>query len=201
MIDMYLAVIVCIIGGVLFFILLRGGILPRAKRFPEREELNPDEFYQKYYETSGLPKDQVIVILNIIAYELEMPAGLIRPTDRFAEELAAEPGFEFDDGVCGLAMELDSLLGQKGSNVQTSEILTVDDFVRCMIEHGPVEPQCYNTPILPVVAFAVVVFIVLVYLLKEVKGAKFILAMIFTILCFIVVKIRGAGKWVWHRCC
>ncbi|KWT82910.1 hypothetical protein [Candidatus Magnetominusculus xianensis] len=113
----------------------------RRKRFLGRVELSPDEFYQQYYESSELPKEQVIEILNNIARALAIPAVVLRPTDRFTEELASEPGWEYDDGLGLLEWEVYSLLRKKGSKLQ-SDIKNIDDYIRCIIALGKVEPKC-----------------------------------------------------------
>ncbi|MBF0459681.1 MAG: hypothetical protein HQK99_17480 [Nitrospirae bacterium] len=129
---------IIIVSMLVLFVILTAifnedGDKARRKRFLGRDELSPDEFYRQYYDTSGLPKDQVLEILNNIADELCIPATLLRPTDRFTEELKAEPGWEFDDGLGILELELDALLRKKGMTLMTN-IINIDEYIRCIIE-------------------------------------------------------------------
>ncbi|MEO5361460.1 MAG: hypothetical protein H7843_13605 [Nitrospirota bacterium] len=57
--------IICIIVGLIFLFIVRelDDTPPRKRRFLDRAELSPGEFYQQYYESSELPKDKVIEIL------------------------------------------------------------------------------------------------------------------------------------------
>ncbi|MBF0487586.1 MAG: hypothetical protein HQK98_05435 [Nitrospirae bacterium] len=109
------------------------GSFARVNRFLSREELSTDEFYQLYYESSGLPKDQVIEVLNFLAIELHIPAALLRPTDRFTEELEPK-GLFFENAFDGLIMELNCLLTEKGLT-HIPDIKNIDEYIRCTIEH------------------------------------------------------------------
>ncbi|WP_420265271.1 hypothetical protein [Candidatus Magnetominusculus dajiuhuensis] len=109
------------------------GSFARVNRFLSREELSTDEFYQLYYESSGLPKDQVIEVLNFLAIELHIPAALLRPTDRFTEELEPK-GLFFENAFDGLIMELDIRVREQGLT-QIPDIKNIDEYIRCTIEH------------------------------------------------------------------
>ncbi len=187
--------IIFIVVSVIVILLLvkYDGSKARKRRFLGRAELSPDEFYQQYYESSGLPKDKVIEILNNIAHVLEIPAKLLRPTDRFTEELKAEPGWEYDDGLGILEWELDIILRRKGSKLQLSDIKNIDDYIRCVIELGPVEQKCYQTTIVPVIAMVVVVYFFYKYAAEGNSGAAFIWLIILLILFYVIRKLRGAG--------
>ncbi|MBF0553100.1 MAG: hypothetical protein HQK96_00925 [Nitrospirae bacterium] len=123
------SVIIIVLGGIL---MMSFGSIARMNRFLSREELSPDEFYQQYYKSSGLPKDQVIEVLNFVAIELRIPAELLRPTDRFTEELEPK-GLFFEYAFDGLIMELDILLRKKGLT-QIPDIKNIDEYIRCIIE-------------------------------------------------------------------
>ncbi|MBF0556332.1 MAG: hypothetical protein HQK96_17585 [Nitrospirae bacterium] len=192
--DMTIVAIIFVILIVLAVILIVifNGDKARRRRFLGRAELSPDEFYQQYYETSGLPKDQVIEILNNIAYVLAIPAAQLRPTDRFTEELKSEPGWEFDDGLGILELELDHLFRKKGL-IQIPEIKNIDDYIRFIIAIGPVEPECYQRTQGTLITAALAVIIFLIYLLKGNLWAAFFWLIVFIILYYTIGKFRGAG--------
>ncbi|MCG6553643.1 MAG: hypothetical protein L7F77_15065, partial [Candidatus Magnetominusculus sp. LBB02] len=109
------------------------------RRFRDRAELSPDEFYQQYYESSGLPKDLVIETLNLISTEISIPATLLRPTDIFAElDISALDCAE-------LAIKLDDLIKEKGSNYKTDDLLTIDACIRCVVDLRQMESKPDNT--------------------------------------------------------
>lgn len=113
----------------------------RARRFHDRTELCPNVFYQQYFESSGLAKDQVIEILNNIAYQLEVPAGLLHPTDRFSKELKTDPFNEWDDGIGFLGLELDNLIQKEVSKIKPSDINNIDDYIRFIIAINQVKSK------------------------------------------------------------
>jgi len=67
------------------------------KRFEQREELDLDAIYFWYFAHRGLPRDQVIELWCEVAESLDLPAGKLRPSDRFDGELAAVTGWGFDN--------------------------------------------------------------------------------------------------------
>ncbi|MBF0487352.1 MAG: hypothetical protein HQK98_04260 [Nitrospirae bacterium] len=184
----------CVIVGVLFYFIIRelDGTIPRKRRFLDRAELSPDEFYQQYYESSGLPKDKVIEIRNFIAHEIEIPAALLRPTDRFSEELKPDAFSNFDDGLAVVEMELDYILRKKGLR-QAPDIKNMDDYIRCIIALGSVEPESYQSTKGTFITAALAVLFFLIYLLKGNLWVAFIWLIIFIIVYYASGKLRGAG--------
>jgi hypothetical protein len=59
-------------------------------RFSDRELLSRDHCYEVYFAPLGLPKEEVLECLDLIEFEFEVPAGLLRPTDRLLSTLFAE---------------------------------------------------------------------------------------------------------------
>lgn len=51
------------------------------QRFPDREDLSPDELFEREFSREELPKSEVLEILRLIAEELALPLGLLRPGD------------------------------------------------------------------------------------------------------------------------
>ncbi|MCG6552539.1 MAG: hypothetical protein L7F77_09445 [Candidatus Magnetominusculus sp. LBB02] len=118
-----------------------------AIRFSDRAELTPDEFYQQYYEKSGLPKNLTIETLNLMARALSIQAGLLRPTDGFTVELKPTGLFsnnEFDE----LIWELDILLNETGRDWPELELINIDEYIRFVVELRQMQLKCNkNTPI------------------------------------------------------
>ncbi|MBF0456893.1 MAG: hypothetical protein HQK99_03255 [Nitrospirae bacterium] len=135
-IDIIVCAILIVLAIILHKPLFNIAMAARAKRFSDRAELSPDEFYRQYYYSSGLPKDQVIEILNDISRALAIPAALIRPTDRFTEELMFEPDWAFESELDCLAMDLDALSQERCPGYPMPDIKDVDEYIRFIIELG-----------------------------------------------------------------
>ncbi|MCG6553644.1 MAG: hypothetical protein L7F77_15070 [Candidatus Magnetominusculus sp. LBB02] len=205
-------IIVCIIIIVLALTLINRALHNNTKsalvkRFQDRAELSPDEFYRRYYESSGLPKDQVIEILNEIAHALIIPAGLLRPCDRFDNELKPIIGFLFaDDCRDDLGMKLYDLVDIKDPDYQGKDIRNIDDYIRCVIELQQMEPTCKNIPssgskyILFILAVYGILFISFTVLSKRnsdaVAGVIMTICIIHIILelLYYLIKKKGTGR-------
>jgi hypothetical protein len=122
-----------IIAGVV----LAGGLLVwvyvpkkrRLKRFEYRPELDLDEIYQEFFAAKSLPRDLVCELWKEISEVLHVPAGKLRPDDRFDRELAAPKGWEYDDELSDLQWVAERRLKQIGGQGDLSQIKTVGDYV------------------------------------------------------------------------
>ncbi len=95
--------------------------------------MSADEFYEKYYSKSGIPKPLVLELLQEIANAVEIPSQLLRPQDGFLIELADLRGEErMDGGLAELTFAAQRRLKQAGANVDLSAIRTVDDYIHTM---------------------------------------------------------------------
>jgi hypothetical protein len=110
-------------------------------RVADRSSMSLDEFYTTYYEDSGLPKEAVARVLLEVASEVDMPAGKLRPSDRFSVELRPISGWEFDDGTGLLSSKLERLLRRAGAAVNTGSMRTLDDYIRGYLSVDPQPPQ------------------------------------------------------------
>jgi hypothetical protein len=99
------------------------------KFFSERSCLSEDEFFERFYATSGIHKELLVEIVNHIAHEIGLPAGILRPADRFDVELAPTKGTEWDSGYAILVYEIQRLAKNKGIIIE-GKIATVDDCIR-----------------------------------------------------------------------
>lgn len=51
-------------------------------RFSDREDIGRDQVYELFFAPAGLPRADVLDLLTFIEIEFDIPAGLLRPTDR-----------------------------------------------------------------------------------------------------------------------
>ena len=52
------------------------------RRFEGRENLTHDELYSRYFESAGLPRDEIFECLKLLEFEYDVPSGLLRPEDK-----------------------------------------------------------------------------------------------------------------------
>ncbi len=117
---------VCVVAALLWtFIPYRR----RLQRFTNREDLSFDDIYSQFFRKSDLPKDQVMELWNEVAKALSLPPGKLRPTDRFAKELAPVEGWEFDDDIVEVYWAADRRLKKMGLKVDHSNVHTLGDYV------------------------------------------------------------------------
>jgi hypothetical protein len=123
-----------IIPGV---VVIAGGLLAwelvprhyRRKFLINRADLNFDQIYSEYFIGKALPKELACELWNEIASALSLPAGKLRPSDRFDNELAAPKGWEFDDNIVDVQFAAEHRLRQSGIQGDLSAIKTVGDYV------------------------------------------------------------------------
>src|SRR4029077_2326820 len=62
------------------------------RRLSERDSLQLEELYARYYADSGLYRKSFLEVLNKIAATLAVPAEKLRPADRFGEDIGVYVG-------------------------------------------------------------------------------------------------------------
>ena len=97
-----------------------------------RPEMTVDEIYEKFYPDKIVSKETVSRALTEIASALEVPAGRLRPSDRFAKELAPPAGWENDDELGALALLTKDRLAKSKAKATVENIHTVDDYIRLL---------------------------------------------------------------------
>jgi hypothetical protein len=103
----------------------------RIKRIADREPLSPDQIFSRYYKDSGLKEDFVVLVWGDIAKILALPAGKLRPCDKFNDELKPLTGWYFyDDHLEDLLTWADKYARNRGASVDPGEFKTLDDLVR-----------------------------------------------------------------------
>lgn len=127
-------VIVSITAGMLFFSVNRHRRLTTLKRFEGRESYSDERIFQEFYSTSKIPKTSILKEWHRVSTILEIPSGLLRPTDRFDAELSPVPECSyFDEGL----RELIGLTGHRLSipdDQVAVKMKTLDDYVRLVSE-------------------------------------------------------------------
>ena len=103
----------------------------RAERFGDREDLSINEWQQRFYPDVGIDSARLGEALNDLACNLGIPAGKLRPTDKFDFELAPMSGWEPDDSVALLS----SLIKRRDSATSESvaDIRNLDEYLRAVI--------------------------------------------------------------------
>lgn len=119
----------------------------RLARVSTRQSLSPRAFFDEYYGDSALGSEEVGAAIKEVSAVLGVPAGVIRPSDRFDTELAPARGWEFDDSAIELAWRLELMAKERGVSVDLVHIRTVDDFVRCYCRLLPRVPSAEEEPV------------------------------------------------------
>jgi len=125
-----------------FAIAIGGGaaLLRRKRRKPslqalsERMSLTDADIYKQFYAGRDLDESAVRSAWNEIAETLRVPAGKLRPTDRFGADI----------GVWSITSEELDALGElatqraarQGKEVDFAALATVDDYVRAFATAG-----------------------------------------------------------------
>jgi hypothetical protein len=101
----------------------------KAARLRDRAPLSDVEFYQQYYEDSGLDRDSVARVRSDVAAALELPPQFLRPSDRFDRELAPASGWAgWDDGLT--VLQRAGVKGVPRGKIDWSRVQTLGDLVR-----------------------------------------------------------------------
>ncbi len=105
----------------------------RILRFRDRAVIDNEEFYQRYYKNTNIPKGIVFEVLTLISKSTGIPVTKIRPSDRFDKELAPTEGWETDDGISDVIWYADDLRNK--AKISKPIILnTVDDLILYVAE-------------------------------------------------------------------
>jgi len=109
----------------------------RRERIAERESLSEADIYDRFYRKTGLSRAAVLKYWNEVARWLRMPAGKLRPSDRFDVELAPVKGAELDDEIEELSDYLEEEKTQLGINADLAQLKTLDDLIRLFAAQRP----------------------------------------------------------------
>jgi acyl carrier protein len=96
--------------------------------FAGREALNEQTFYERYFQSRGVPADVVFRIRRILERDLDADISRLRPEDDFAGNLKFF--FDYDDLVSIYIVEdIEKEFGVSISDDEASRMRTVDDIV------------------------------------------------------------------------
>jgi hypothetical protein len=95
-----------------------------------REELSNDQIYERYYGHSNLAKESVLRSWHEIAETLKLPAGKLRPDDRFGEQLIGR--YPTDNELDALSDIVASHFRAASLEPNIDLIKTVDDYIKAI---------------------------------------------------------------------
>jgi hypothetical protein len=98
-----------------------------------RESLPLQAIYDQAQYLGIIHFDRFHELMTHVSQELGIPAGKLRPSDRFDGELAPAQGNEFDSGVAMLAYDL-KLAAKRHRRSLDGNVYTLDDYLRLMNE-------------------------------------------------------------------
>ncbi|MBU65182.1 MAG: hypothetical protein CL858_06975 [Cupriavidus sp.] len=99
-------------------------------KLQERQDLNDDALYSRFYSDSGISQAKVIELWHEVADALNVAPGQLRPEDEFGKDI----------GTWSITSEDLDYLGQlalkrakvNGRSVDLQAIKSVDDYVRAL---------------------------------------------------------------------
>ena len=103
--------------------------LIRRNRFIARLSMSENEFLAECSGTGALDAQLVSSLRLKIANSLGIPAEKLAPSDRFDEELKPPSGWEHDDGLNLLLLDLQAVIGRKGLKTDIKNVQSVRDYV------------------------------------------------------------------------
>lgn len=103
------------------------------KRFLGRKKLSLEEVCYLFLHDNTNDANAVEEIITHVAHELSLDPELLRPDDRFDQELRPARGWEFDSGVTTLMLDLKDQAIRQGKTLDISTIRTLDDYVHEML--------------------------------------------------------------------
>jgi hypothetical protein len=113
----------------------------RVKRLGERDLLSMDDFCSRFYSGEDLPRERILDVLRDLSEALEIPAGKLRPSDRFLVELAPLKSTwgSMDDTDFSVMLLTKRLEKKYGVPIDMKTIKTIDDYIRaaCSLPSDP----------------------------------------------------------------
>ena len=123
--------VVGIFSAIVLILLVSTQVMLRKKRarFASRDNLSEDDLIAKFFEPR-MSRQIIIGVLEVVSKASDIPMGLLRPTDRFKDELAPERGWEFDDGISLLPLTLSKHFGGDPSDYDLTRHKTIEELIR-----------------------------------------------------------------------
>lgn len=109
-------------------------------RFADRDDIGKENLYKRYFEAAGLPQKEVFECLELIEFEYEISAGLLRPEDKITklfDRVATKNPLRWlvyrtreDDSASEVNYELTKRMHKYRTLGSWPKIETIDDLVR-----------------------------------------------------------------------
>jgi hypothetical protein len=106
--------------------------MQEVERFPGREPLTLDQFYEHFYSAEQLPRAAVLETLTRFAAVARVPAQFLRPDDTFATVGAARAE-DRERFVTDTALLLTEAEERYGVSLFSGQLVTLDDYIRVQV--------------------------------------------------------------------
>lgn len=131
----YCLLLLCTVGAVTTYFVMRQRLPLKLQRFKGREHLTMQQIHHNFYPDYEM--ESFISLWRQIASAVEVPPGLIRPADRFDEELGPVKGFEVASEMDDLTEVLMLYCEQRRLDFRKVDVNTVDDCIRLFARPKP----------------------------------------------------------------
>jgi hypothetical protein len=111
----------------------------RSAKFRNRENLSSQDWYERFYASVLPDRDRVLQLLAELSDAVELEPGLLRPDDRWVEELKPRSDLFPDDSWFSMIVLADVCSRRYGKQVDLFMCPTVDAFIRrcCLHKDEP----------------------------------------------------------------
>ena len=99
---------------------------------PPRERLSEDAFFERFYSDSGISRTIVDKAVREISTFFEIELGLVRPSDRFGQEIGG--GLLITPDLDRFALHTSERSERVGRTLDWEKISTVDDYIKSVGE-------------------------------------------------------------------
>jgi hypothetical protein len=105
----------------------------RIARFASRPNMRTEEIFLKFFSECRLDPADFEAVWDLIAFHLGIPAGQLRPTDRFDSELKPEKGAELLDEIEDLTVFVRAEAEKRGKQFDLYRLHTLSDLVMLLV--------------------------------------------------------------------
>jgi hypothetical protein len=98
-------------------------------RFPDREPLTLDRFYERFYSGSGYPRELVAEVLIRFARAVHTNPEFVRPTD-CVQPMNGGGRRDYEELAVDTAVALKDAESRLGVTLSEGPLTTLDDFIR-----------------------------------------------------------------------
>ena len=124
----YVVLILCALGIAAISVVMRQRLPLKLERFTGREHLPIEHIHDRFYP--GYDMGRFIELWKEVASVVEVPPELMRPTDRFDQELGPVKGFEISSEMDDLVEALIRRCKRQQLDYRHVKVETVDDYIR-----------------------------------------------------------------------